>query len=206
MGRYPSVRTGGDLTAEDRRGQVLAAAVRCLADRGYESVRLRDIAREAEVSTGLIQHYFESREALLEATFHHACRELIDRWARVSSELSPWAVLDRLLDEVADPVNALTWAEFATASARHESLRDSFRGVYDQWRAVVQAAIERGEADGSFRPTLPPAEIGELLLAYVDGSLLALASRAGVTTPAAVRLGWRVLAGSLLGTEPARGG
>ena len=198
MGSYPSVRTGRELTADDRRRQVLAAAVRCLATSGYESVRLRDIAREAEVSTGLIQHYFDSREELLEATFHHACRELIDRWVSTSGRLAPWTVLEHVLDEVADPVNALTWVEFSTAAARHENLRDAFAGVYEQWHAVVDEAIERGVADGSFSPTLPTDEVGDILLAYVDGSLLALASRAGVTTPERVRRGWRALAGQLL--------
>lgn len=201
MGSYPSVRIGRELTAEDRRRQVLAAAVRCLATSGYESVRLRDIAREAEVSTGLIQHYFDSREELLEAAFHHACRELIDRWVSASSRLAPWTVLGRVLDEVADPVNALTWTEFSTAAARHENLRDAFKGVYDQWRAVVGDAIDRGVEDGSFRPTLSTEEVGDILLAYVDGSLLALAARSGVTTPERVRHGWRALARELLRYE-----
>ena len=80
MGTYPSTRLGSEISGDDRRRQVLDAAIRSTVVNGYESVRLRDIAREAGVSTGLIQHYFENRDALLQEMFHHACQELLGKW------------------------------------------------------------------------------------------------------------------------------
>ena len=43
---------------------VLRVAVQQIAERGYDSVRLRDVATNAGVSIGLLQHYFGSREDL----------------------------------------------------------------------------------------------------------------------------------------------
>ena len=56
----------------DRRGQILAAAVRAFAARGYDATRVGDIAREAGVAYGLVYHYFDSKEDVLDEVFREA--------------------------------------------------------------------------------------------------------------------------------------
>lgn len=52
-------------TGEDRREQILDAAMRVFAQKGFTRATNRDVAREAGITTGLIYYYFESKEALL---------------------------------------------------------------------------------------------------------------------------------------------
>ena len=54
-------------TVEDRREQIMEAALRVFAKKGFAEASNRDIAREAGITPGLIYHYFESKEALLKA-------------------------------------------------------------------------------------------------------------------------------------------
>jgi AcrR family transcriptional regulator len=54
---------------EDRREQIMEAALRVFAEKGYPNTSNKDIAREAGITPGLIYHYFESKEALLKAIF-----------------------------------------------------------------------------------------------------------------------------------------
>ncbi len=54
---------------EDRREQILDAALRVFAKKGFAKATNKDIAREAGITTGLIYHYFESKDALLKAIF-----------------------------------------------------------------------------------------------------------------------------------------
>ncbi len=54
---------------EDRREQILDAALRVFAKKGFAMATNKDIAREAGITTGLIYHYFESKEGLLKAIF-----------------------------------------------------------------------------------------------------------------------------------------
>ena len=54
---------------EERRRQILDAAVRAFAKKGYHAWRVSDIAEEAGVAYGLVYHYFESKDAVLEAVF-----------------------------------------------------------------------------------------------------------------------------------------
>jgi AcrR family transcriptional regulator len=53
------------------RTAIVEAAMTCFAQNGYAHTSIRQIAAQAGVSTGLMYHYFESKEALLEAVFEN---------------------------------------------------------------------------------------------------------------------------------------
>jgi AcrR family transcriptional regulator len=50
---------------EQRRGQILRAAVKLFSDEGYYTTTISQIAREAGVSTGLIYQYFGDKDDIL---------------------------------------------------------------------------------------------------------------------------------------------
>ena len=54
-------------TGEDRREQIIDAAMRVFAQKGFARASNRDVAREAGITTGLIYYYFASKEDLLRA-------------------------------------------------------------------------------------------------------------------------------------------
>src|SRR5215217_1533145 len=56
-----------ELLAAARRGQILEAARRVFAERGFRRATTREVAREAGISEGTIYNYFEDKDALLMA-------------------------------------------------------------------------------------------------------------------------------------------
>ena len=58
MARTPNI-------VEDRKEQIMDAALRVFAQKGFTRATNREIAREAGVTSGLIYHYFDSKDALL---------------------------------------------------------------------------------------------------------------------------------------------
>ena len=64
---------------EDKRRQLLDAAVRVFARKGFHASRVGDIAEEAGVAKGTIYLYFRDREELVEKTFETAIGELHKR-------------------------------------------------------------------------------------------------------------------------------
>jgi AcrR family transcriptional regulator len=60
MARTPKV-------VEDRREQIIDAAMRVFSEKGFTKATNKDVAREAGITPGLIYYYFESKEKLLEA-------------------------------------------------------------------------------------------------------------------------------------------
>jgi TetR/AcrR family transcriptional regulator, fatty acid metabolism regulator protein len=59
--------------AADKRRQILDAAVRVFARRGFNGCRVSDIADEAGVAYGLVYHYFRSKDEVLDTLF-------LERW------------------------------------------------------------------------------------------------------------------------------
>ncbi len=51
---------------EQRREQILMAALELFVKKGFSATKISDIASAASMSTGLLFHYFESKDALLE--------------------------------------------------------------------------------------------------------------------------------------------
>jgi len=49
---------------DERREQILSAALRVFARRGYAATKISDIAAKAGLSHGLLYHYFDSKEAM----------------------------------------------------------------------------------------------------------------------------------------------
>jgi TetR/AcrR family fatty acid metabolism transcriptional regulator len=51
----------------EREGIIIDAALKVFSRKGYAETRMADIAREAEMSYGLVYHYFENKEKLFDA-------------------------------------------------------------------------------------------------------------------------------------------
>jgi AcrR family transcriptional regulator len=198
-----ATRAGRDLSVEARRLQILRAAAQCLADRGYEAVRLKDIAVEAGVTTGALQHYWENRESLLEEAFEQVSVDLLDRWAAVTKDVpDPWDRIVALVEQLASAPDVRRhcslWTEFASAAGRHAFLRSSFAAIYDAWRRLLTSAIDDGVANGQFAPALPVGELVTVLLTHMDGCELALAADIDVMDAARFRTLTLTLAAELL--------
>lgn len=52
---------------EQRRQEIINAALELFVSKGYAATRITDIAKKTNMSTGLMFHYFESKEQLYEA-------------------------------------------------------------------------------------------------------------------------------------------
>jgi TetR/AcrR family fatty acid metabolism transcriptional regulator len=59
--------------AVDKRRMILDAAVRVFAQQGFHTCRVSDIADEAGVAYGLVYHYFQSKDEVLDTLF-------LERW------------------------------------------------------------------------------------------------------------------------------
>jgi AcrR family transcriptional regulator len=63
INRRPGRRPG----SADTRGEILAAARRVFAEKGFDKATVRGIAREASVDPALVHHYFDTKEGMFAA-------------------------------------------------------------------------------------------------------------------------------------------
>ena len=96
--------TARQQAAADKRRQILDAAVRVFARQGFHGCRVSDIADEAGVAYGLVYHYFDSKEEVLDTLF-------LERWdvmlamiasVDVREELSPREKLHEIVSFIFD--------------------------------------------------------------------------------------------------------
>ncbi|MCY8233116.1 TetR/AcrR family transcriptional regulator [Priestia endophytica] len=63
---------------DERRAQILQAALRVFARRGMVAAKISDIAKEAELSHGLVYHYFKSKEEIFMTLVQKALDSSLD--------------------------------------------------------------------------------------------------------------------------------
>src|ERR671912_604325 len=78
-GRPPGQSAQG-VAARDR---LYATAIRMISGRGYEATTLREIAREAGVSVGLLYRYFPSKQAVIISLYDELPQDFARQTARM---------------------------------------------------------------------------------------------------------------------------
>ena len=67
----------------DKRRAILDAAIRVFARQGFHSARVSDVASEAGVAYGLVYHYFDSKDQMLNELFTERWSLLLDASEKV---------------------------------------------------------------------------------------------------------------------------
>jgi len=69
-----------DAIKEVRRTQLIEATIGCIARTGFSELTLAQVAEAAKLSTGIVNFYFKSKDALLAATLSHMVEEYRRYW------------------------------------------------------------------------------------------------------------------------------
>lgn len=192
------------------RNRLYAVAIRRMAKRGYESTTLRDVAKEAGVSVGLLYRYFPSKRAVIIALYD----ELSADYARQALAMPGGKWRDRFIFALQTSLDVLEPHRVALQGLIPVLVGDPEEGVFAKnaafSRARVQGVFEEAVAGSSDAPTHTLAEaLGRLLylvhLAVLLWWLLDKSSKQRATT-ALVSLFQQVLpsAGITLRLPPVR--
>ena len=169
-------------TQQERRRQILDAAVRAFARRGYHACRVSDIAEEAGVAYGLVYHYFDSKEAVLEAIFRDTWEMMLEAVRAVEdSEPSPReqlrktaAIVLRTWRDQPDLVRVLV-SEVTRSREQLQREADEIAHAFE----ALERIVARGQEQGDFRRDLSPrlaawivyGALEEILTGWVLGRL-----------------------------------
>lgn len=157
------------------RRQAIAHALWRVVDRqGWARATMREVAREAEVSLGQVQHYFSSRAAMLTFAMEFAAEQTSHRVARDLDALDqpphPREVLRVALTEMlplhpdARATSRMN-AAFVLEALHDPALRDQASLGLRDGRAMVEQLIRQAMADGQITPGRDPDIETDLVLA-----------------------------------------
>src|ERR1043166_3630885 len=63
----------------DRRDSIMDAALDCFVERGFHGTAIPQIAEKADIAAGTIYHYFENKEALVNALYRRCKSTIVQR-------------------------------------------------------------------------------------------------------------------------------
>ena len=140
---------------EERRWEIVFALWLVIAEHGIEGVSLRQVAAEAGVSMGRIQHYFGTKDALVLA----GCTALVDRAYGGYLETVDAAPRERLLHVVSQQIprddagrmGVSVWYAYVAKSINHAAVRqvlaEARRGAEDECARLIRT--DGGADDGA---------------------------------------------------------
>jgi TetR/AcrR family fatty acid metabolism transcriptional regulator len=156
----------------DKPQQIIEAAVRVFARKGYYNSRVSDIAREAGIAAGTIYLYFKTKDDILVTLFRDkmadfvgVLRKAIAGEADAASKIRRLVSLHfRILEESPD------LAEVVQVELRQG--QKFFRGASSQeigaYFALIGSVLEEGVAEGRFRSGLPVKVATKILFGAMD--------------------------------------
>ncbi|UCG86115.1 MAG: TetR/AcrR family transcriptional regulator [Gemmatimonadota bacterium] len=159
-----------------RRHQILEAAFRCLARKGYSRMTIRDIAAEAGISVGTIYLYFENKEAVVRALSEQGRRRTAAGIEQAIPEGSPLQVLSSIFEFLLGSyddaeraagfkVDVQLWAE----AIHHSALREMFQSNYQHWVGKLAELIAEAQRRGELPVGVEPAGLARIFMAMLVG-------------------------------------
>jgi AcrR family transcriptional regulator len=157
---------------EERRRLIAAAVRRIAADRGLEGVSLGEVAAEAGISKGLVQHYFPSKDAMLRYATG-TLREQVDN--SVGDNLPDGLPGLRMLvhallpRDAASRTDALVANAFLVRALKDPVIAERFREGHEQLRKAVAAMVTAAQQAGELSADCDPVTEADLLIAVALG-------------------------------------
>jgi AcrR family transcriptional regulator len=165
-----------------KRHQIIEAAARVFAKKGYSGAVIADIALDAKVGKGTVYEYFDSKEDLFFAVFEWFQKQTENAAAVRISALGGCAA-DRLKalndslmgmwDEIKDVFVLVMefWAASSSTQMRRR-FKGAFKQLYDDYRHIVSALIREGIKSGEFKSDVKPEPVAAALVGTWDALFL----------------------------------
>ena len=139
-----------------RRAQLIRAAYKVVGQKGYSDFTIRDIAREAGLSTGLVHYYFKNKEDLLLNVLKEMNANLKSYLNKALAELTePRDKLTAFCDqafELVDKEKAYFYVliDFWAQISRNKRIRQANVKLFQSYRDEIAAILKEGVAKGVF--------------------------------------------------------
>ncbi len=155
---------------EKGREKIMAAALKLFAEKGYYSSSMDDVVKKAKVSKGSAYHYFESKEALLEAVVAEGIGAFSLLLEKVEGERSALGKLEALINISFDMLKADTrfwklYFSLLTQMTLPKSIKKALAPVLTDLFVYMKALMEEMGVED-------PALESKILGAVLDGVFL----------------------------------
>ena len=174
----------GSGTADQRREQMLRAALEVIVECGFPNTRISDVAERAGTSPALVIYYFKTKDRLLT----EAIRFSEDSWyeagmSRIAAIGTAAGRLEELValccqaeadDPDAPSASWLLWLDLWAQAARHPEVAGVRQEFDERWRDTIASLVTQGQEAGEFGP-VDAADFAVTMSSLLDGFAIQIA-------------------------------
>jgi AcrR family transcriptional regulator len=167
----------------DKRRLILDAAVRVFARQGFHMCRVSDIADEAGVAYGLVYHYFQSKDQVLDTLFLQRWDVLLEAIRETDSHDIPAreklaAIAGFIVDSYRHDPDLMKVIIVEVTRAAN-SFGAAHLGKISEAYGLIQGVVEQAQRSGEFRSEIPAefaaatfyGAIEQVLTGWIFGTL-----------------------------------
>jgi AcrR family transcriptional regulator len=169
-------------TADQRRTQMVVAALEVISERGYADTRIADVAERAGVSPALVIYYFKNKNQLLteairyyEESWYEVGQRRMQQLPTAAARLEEIVAMNCLSE--ADPAPGSSWQlwlDFWAQAARNAEVAGVRRKSDERWREQISSIVAAGQEAGEFRD-VDPMGFATCLSCLLDGLTIQIA-------------------------------
>jgi AcrR family transcriptional regulator len=179
---------------EARTTDIVEAAERTFAQKGFARATMQEIATEAGLSAGAIYRYFPSKEAIVHAMSEESVKRREALVAQIRAEGGDtFEILGKLADvffgKLRDPEcrgSCSLEMELFAEAARNEQVREAMNRGFNSLLAPFIDIVREGQRRGDIAPDVDAESVGRIMIALHDGLAIQLSAGQDVDVEAYV--------------------
>jgi len=188
--KHQEPATAGPGIADQRRGQMLRAALEVISDRGFADTRISDIAERIGISPALVIYYFKTKDQLLTEAIRHyedawyaECMQRMDKLSTAVERLDELVAMTLLPEKDLEPDgNWQLWLDFWAQAARNPQVASTRRKSDERWREIIVSVVLAGQRAGEFA-AIDPGPFAVFVSVLLDGLTIQIALDDPVVDP-----------------------
>ncbi len=162
---------------KDRRKELILIAFNHIAKRGFEGLRVREVAAEAGINNATLHYYFPTKEDLIKGVVDYLIEKFSTSYSFDSAEKASSTAWKDIRAELEDARynfqgardQIVVFTELLIRSLRDPAIARIFKKLDESWRGYLAGIIEQGIRQGVFRAELDPTITAVLIMIQIKG-------------------------------------
>jgi len=165
------------IPSKDRRKELILVAFDHIANRGFEGLRVHDVAAQVGINNATLHYYFPTKEDLIKGVVDYMIEKFSTSYVVESAGNDSPDAWKEMLVELEDARHnfrdardrLVVFIELFIRSLRDPTIAEIFKKLDENWRGYLVGLIERGIRQGVFQAELDPEVTATLVMLQIKG-------------------------------------
>ncbi len=160
----------------ERRSELILTAFQLIAEKGFEGLRVRDVAQQVGINGATLHYYFSTKEDLIQAVVEYTINQLQDTMKDLGSSGSPaekiHTHLIRLLQLMRERPAIFVVLTEISLRAQRQPVMNYLLQQNEIWQDVLAGILREGIQQKTWPADLDPDDTALTIVTILEGASL----------------------------------